>query len=468
MLVGSPVLAADANTDAAYALRLPLTTAADAPLQRLELPARAPIALQSPGYADVRVFNPSGQAVPMALSPVPRAEAGRQQTVLQAYPLMGTAAASSTLDSLALRIEERRSNGVSERVVTINPSGGAAFATPPASRVAQQTLGAFLDARGTQRPAVALVLHTDVPIGQSVTFTVATSADLATWRPLAETVWYRAEGNASLGTSKLEFAATRLAGRYLRVSWPLASGQLAAVTLRSATLVTEADTPAVVRPSAPVAAPVLTSTHTVSFSLPFATPVAALQVRPEGSNVVIPLRVLGRLQPEQPPANTVVFSLQSAVKLHTSGPLALPGTPLRDIKFKADEKTPGFAAPPEVTVLFDPVHLVFVASGHAPFTLAVGLGQAANAWLPLNSLMPAANPGLTDLALQAAALPLAMVAGADVGPVVITAPPVTAAPAPRSLVLWGVLLAGGLALAVMAWVLLRQTRGGPADEAVGG
>lgn len=412
MLVGSPVLAADANTDAADALRLPLTTAADAPLQRLELPARAPIALQSPGYADVRVFNPSGQAVPMALSPVPRAEAGRQQTVLQAYPLMGTAAASTTLDSLALRIEERRSNGVSERVVTINPSGGAAFATPPASRVAQQTLGALPDARGTQRPAVALVLDADVPISQSVTFTVATSADLATWRPLAETVWYRAEGNASLGTSKLEFAATRLAGRYLRVSWAHASGQLAAVTLRSATLVTEADTPAVVRPSAPV----LTSTHTMSFSLLFATPVAALQVRPEGSNVVIPLRVLGRLQPEQPPANTLVFSLQSAVKLQTSGPVALPGTPVRDIKFKADEKTPGFAAPPEVTVLFDPVHLVFVASGPAPFTLAVGLGQAANAWLPLNSLMPAANPGLTDLALQAAALPLAMVAGADVGP----------------------------------------------------
>ena len=134
VLVGSPALAADANTAAAYALRLPLTTAADAPLQRLELPARAPIALQSPGYADVRVVNSSGQAVPMALSPVPRAEAGRQQTVLQAYPLMGTAAASSTLDSLALRIEERRSNGVSERVVVINPSGGAAFATPPESR----------------------------------------------------------------------------------------------------------------------------------------------------------------------------------------------------------------------------------------------------------------------------------------------------------------------------------------------
>lgn len=318
---------------------------------------------------------------------------------------------------------------------------------------------------------MALVLDADVPIGQSVTFTVATSADLATWRPLAETVWCRAAGNASFGTSKLEFAATRLAGLYLRVNWPHASGQLAAVTLRSATLVTEADMPAVVRPLAPVAAPVLTSAHTVSFSLPFATPVAALQVRPEGRNVVIPLRVLGRLQPEQPwqpPANTVVFSLLSAAKLQTSGPAALPGTSVRDIKFEADEKNPGFAAPPEVTVLFDPVHLVFVASGPAPFTLAVGLGQAANAWLPLNSLMPTANPGLTDLALQAAALPLAMVAGADVGPVVITAPPVTDAPAPRSLVLWGVLLAGGLALAVMAWVLLRQTRGGPADEAVGG
>lgn len=468
VLVGSPVLAADASTAAAYALRLPLTTAADAPLQRLELPARALIALQSPGYADVRVFNAAGQPVPMALSPLPHAEAGRQQTVLQAYPLLGTTVASGALDSLALRIEERRSNGVSERVVTVNTPAVAAGATlPPA---APQTLGALLDARAVQRPAVAVMLEADLPIGQPVTFTLASSADLATWRPLAETVLFR-DGNTSLGTSTLEFAASRLAGRYLRVSWADASGQLAAVTLRRATLVTQQDAAAVVRPSATIAAPLLTSARTVSFSLPFATPVAALQVRPEGSNVVIPLRVFGRLQPEQPwqpLASTVVFSLQSAAKLQISGPVALPGTPVRDIKFEADEKTPGFSAPPEVAVLFDPVYLVFVASGPAPFTLAVGLPQAANAWLPLNSLMPAANPGQTDLALQAAALPLAVVAGAGVGLVVITAPPVSDAPAPRSLVLWGVLLAGALALAVMAWVLLRQTPSGSADKAVGG
>ncbi len=483
----APACAADAGNPSAYALRLPLTVADGAPLQRLALPAEALVALQAPSYADVRVFNASGQAVPMALSPVPPAEAGRQQTVLPAYPLLGNATSASALDGLALRIEERSRNGLRERVVTVNTaaSGGVAASAAPASPATRsasptgpQTLGALLDARGVQRPAVALMLEADLPVGQPITFTVASSADLATWRPLAETVLYRAEatttapatGTASLGTSILTFAATRLAGQYLRVSWADASGQLAGAALRSATLVTAADAPAVVRPSATVAAPVLNSPHAVSFSLPFATPVAALQVRPEGSNVVIPLRVLGRQganQPWQPLASTVVYSLQSASKLQTSGPVALPGSSARDIKLEADEKTPGFAAPPEVTVLFEPVQLVFVASGPAPFTLAAGLDQAASAWLPLGSIVPALNTDTDELARQVAALPLAVVSGGDASVALITALPVSSSPPARSLVLWGVLVAGALALALMAWALLKPARGSLAADASG-
>ncbi len=453
--VAAPSWAADSTSPAAYALRLPVTLAADAPVQRLELPAKALLALQTAGYADVRVFNASGQAVPMALGPTPRAEAARQQTPLTAYPLLGRVdAAPGTLDGMALRIEERSRNGVPERVVTVN-------APAAASGVASQhTLGALLDARMLQRPAVGLVLHADLPTGQPITFSVATSADLATWQPLASTVLFQADGDARLGASTLTWAPARLQGRYLRVTWTDAAGQRAGVTLRTATVITTGDGSEPVRPSATVATPVVTSPRTVSFSLPFAAPVAALQIRPEGNNVVIPLRVLGRpdaSQPWQALASTVAYRLTAAGAVQTNAPVALPGTAVRDFELQVDEKTAGFAMPPHITALFNPVQLVFVASGPAPFTLAVGLPQAAPAWLAFSTLVPSPSTGIADPALQAAALPLAAVAADDAGPAVIAGLPANDRPPLRSAVLWAVLVAGVLALALMAWRLLKHS-----------
>jgi hypothetical protein len=118
-----------------------------------------------------------------------------------------------------------------------------------------------------------------------------------------------------------------------------------------------------------------------------------------------------------------------------------------------------------VALEFEPVQLVFVASGSGPFTLAAGLAGsdgALNAYLPLPSLVPGYQPRQED------SLPLARLA-ADAAPESVQASP----PAPttvqagaasegtptRTLVLWGVLLAGVLLLGGMAWALVRNTRG---------
>jgi len=60
--------ASDPNDAQSYALRLPLAFAADAPLQRLILPAQALVSLQTGGLSDVRIFNAKGQPLAMALS----------------------------------------------------------------------------------------------------------------------------------------------------------------------------------------------------------------------------------------------------------------------------------------------------------------------------------------------------------------------------------------------------------------
>ena len=466
-LAGS-LWAADANNPQSYALRLPLVTVPGAALQRVALPAQVLAALQTADYRDIRIFNAQGQPVPMALVARGTATvqpATEQQIELPAYPILGgagTSAGTLAQEGLSLRIEEQQGRRVVQ--ITTHP------AAPDPATPGQQVLGALFDTRTLAAPVVALALDVDLPAAQPVSFQVATSRDLTHWSPLARTVLYRApaQGDAAAGATQLGSSTIRLTGadlkdQYLRVTWAPAQGGAdlrANVALRGATVTTSRSAAAAPRPTVQVSLPAQNKPHELGFSLPFATPVAAIGITPQGSNVLVPVRVLGRnthQQPWTPLAQAVVYSLQTAGVEQRSGAIALPahrGTSWRDIRIEADTKTPGFTAPPAVSVEFDPVQLVFVASGDAPFTLAAGLPAtdaqaAASAYLPLPSLVPGYQPA------QENTLPLARI---DAQATAIQAPDLSSKTPTRTLVLWGVLLVGVLALGVMAWVLLRQTR----------
>ncbi|MFY3385340.1 DUF3999 family protein [Paracidovorax sp. MALMAid1276] len=460
--------AADAAHPDAYAIRIPVTPTADAPLQRLVLPAEVLVRLQSPGLADLRLFNGAGQPVPMALASVASARAPHDTVALPAYPILGAVgtAGPSALEGLSLRIEERQG----QRVVQIESPAAAG------SAAAQAVQGALLDARGVQQPVVRMALDADLPPGQPVTLRVHASTDLQHWRPLAETVLYRAEAagpTASaaaagavpgrLGNEQIDLHRADLKGHYLRVTWGPA-----AVTLRGATLATTRGPAVRERTSARMAVPAPGGNpRELVLALPFATPVAALVITPPGSgNVLIPVRVLGRTHREQPwqlLASAVVYRMASGGTEQVSPAVELGGASVRELKIEVDAKAPGFAVAPGVTLQFEPAQLVFLASGPGPFTLAAGLpgaGAGASAFLPLASLVPGYQPGHEDT------LPLAL---ADVGRADIPAgPPADGAVVPaaagggglvtRTAVLWGVLLAGVAALALMAWLLVRQTR----------
>jgi hypothetical protein len=461
LCTGVAQAAADANIPAAYAIRVPVTLAADAPLQRVILPAEVLVRLQSPGYADVRLFNGAGQPVPMALADVAAASAPEESVILPAYPILGAASTGTAgLEGLSLRIEERQG----QRVVQIDMAATTTTAGP-ATR--QAVRGALLDARNVQLPVARMALDVDLPAGQPVTFRVQASKDLKHWQPLAETVLYRADAAAAptapgrLGNEQIDLQRADLKGHYLRVTW----GD-AAVTLRGATLATSTKTGPRERVSARMAAPALANPRELVFALPFATPVAALAITPPGSNVLIPVRVLGRNhreQPWSPLASAVVYKMATGGKEQASGPVELGGASVREIKIEADPKTPGFAAAPALALQFEPAQLVFLASGQGPFTLAAGLPgatAAASAFLPLASLVPGYQPA------QENQLPVALadVARADITggkPADGAQVPVAAASggiSTRSAVLWGVLLAGVAALGLMAWLLLRQTK----------
>ncbi len=448
-----------ADQPQAYALRLPLTLAPGASLQRLALPAQVLVNLQTPNYSDVRIFNAQGQPVAMALARAEPSLATRQQRTLMAYPVLGPATAAG-LDGLSLRIEERQG----QRVVQINTgasNNAASAAAPP------QLLGALLDARAVSEPLVALALQADLPEGQPVTFSVQASRDLSHWRPLGQTVLFRA-GAARLGESDMALDFADIKDHYLRITWTGAAGQPVEAAVRGATLTLSSGRVSSPPVEAALAPPALTDAHTLSFSLPFATPLTALRITPPGGDVLIPLRVLGRnerSQPWTPLASSVLFRLQTAGGMQTSGPVALPGLAFRELQLKADAKTPGFSASPAIGLQFEPVQIVFLASGSGPFVLAAGRAGTAGAYLPIASLLPDYRSGQENtLPLAQAELagqPGAAGTGAAPG---LTAPLVVAAPSTgdalplRSWVLWAVLLLGVLALALMAGVLLRQMR----------
>jgi Protein of unknown function (DUF3999) len=441
--------AADAGKPDAYALRLSVTPAPDAALQRVVLPAQALVRLQEPGYADLRLFNAQGQAVPMALAGVAAAApAARPQTRLPAYPILG-GATSAGIDGLSLRIEER--NG--KRVVQLNT--GTAGSAP----AGQQVLGALLDARAVTGPISTITLDVDLPLNQPATFRLQTSRDLKSWAPLADTVLYRGDAastGSNLGTDNIEVALADLSGQYVRITWSDSAGQNVPVTLRGAALTTAVNG-APQRVSASLATPTLTNAHELSFALPFATPVAALAITPQGSNVLVPVRIFGRNDRSQPwaqIASTVVYRLTTGGKEQLSGPIELQGVAVREIKVEADAKTPGFAAAPAIALQFEPVQLVFLAGGPAPFTLATGLAGAVGAYLPVSNLIPGYKPAQENT-LPAAKVDTAA-AGSDAALVPNAAGGDTVAT--RSLVLWGILLLGVIALAAMAWVLMKQNR----------
>lgn len=461
LCAGVAQAAADANSPAAYAIRIPVTLAADAPLQRVVLPAEVLVRLQSPGYADVRLFNGAGQPVPMALAGVAAASAPEESVTLPAYPILGAASTGAAgLEGLSLRIEERQG----QRVVQIDTTTTAGPATPQAVR------GALFDARNVQLPVARMALDVELPAGQPVTFRVQASKDLKHWQPLAETVLYRADAAVAptvstapgrLGNEQIDLQRAGLKGHYLRVTW----GD-AAVTLRGATLATSSKAGPRERVSASMATPALANPRELVFALPFATPVAALAITPPGSNVLIPVRVLGRNhreQPWSPLASAVVYKMATGGKEQASGPVELGGASVREIKIEADPKTPGFAAAPALALQFEPAQLVFLASGQGPFTLAAGLPgatAAASAFLPLASLVPGYQPA------QENQLPVALadVARADItggkpaDGALVPAAAASGGISTRSAVLWGVLLAGVAALGLMAWLLLRQTK----------
>jgi hypothetical protein len=422
-----------------------LTPQPNASIQRLALPARVLARLQSTDANDLRVFNAQGQALATALHAPAPPQAEREQKRLSAYPIVGANPASTAAPGVSLRIEQ----GATTRVIQVDAAGA------PVAADGTQILAALIDTRSLVGSVVAVDLEADFPANTPVAFSLYTSRDLRDWQPLADAVVFRSDDATLAVPARVELGGRSLAGQYLRVSW-----QAKGIAVRGASLVTERAGERVPRAVASLGA-VPMGSHTLSFALPFATPIAALRITPVGDSALVPLRIFGRQESTLawlPIASGVVYRLNTDGKLQSNDFIDVGGASVRELMIVADAKTPGFTAPPEIKVEFEPLQLVFVASGAGPFTLAAGLKAAPSAHLPIQSLIPGYSRGAEDK------LPFAQLQ--DAANAVAVSPPSAAVPtvvAPAGdpkhrWILWGVLLLGVAALGGMVWMLSKQLK----------
>ena len=405
-----------------YAVRLEVTPAKGLPEQRIALPASALAVLQSPELADLRLFDGNGRSLPLALA---AALTGTEQAGadVRVYPVIGAAASATT--------------GVA---LTVGPDNVARVSGVSAPGREGRPIAALLDTRQLVDPAVAVTLDADLPLNQPVTFTLESSADLTSWEPLGEKVLFRTDAaGGQLEAGRFALPGVTIKDRYLRASW----GDARNVAVRGARVLTA-------RPGAPerfaiaATAPTLVAARELRFDLPFAGPLAALRIDPAQGEGVLPVQIAARDNSEAP------WTPLAAATLRQPGAagnvVELGGTAHREYRLTADERTPGFAAPPKVQLIFAPVELAAQFSGRPPFVLAAGLRGAPSTLLAADDIAPGGTAALASARIAAGPVPTI-----DIAPAAATGER-----SRQKTVLWAVLLAG---VAVLGLAVMRLMRG---------
>ncbi len=434
-------LAADQPED--FAVRFNVETVPNASLQRLAMPREALAALQTADAADVRLFNGTGQSVPIALIP------HRKETVVPAprewpiYPVMATHQ-QQNLGNLSLRIEKTADRSVVRVIEGAN--------TEPAAAATRQ-IATLVDSRPIKGPLAELTVDAELAPGEPVALTLAASKDLKNWRTLAQDVPVFRFGAGGPDSMQVPVPGVHLEDEYLRISWPPG----AAFSLRGVRITPAASA----APPRLLAVPLAARPDGKGFviALPFATPLQALDVRPADANTLVPVRLSARSargEPWRTLATGVVYRLHADGTESLGPPLELNGATVRELRIEPAADDFVLANAPHVTALLLPQEWVFVASGPPPFILAVGRAGTETTRLPLASLIPGHTAGAEDK-LPAARVDVASITRQPPGKLSRISQAL-GAPSTRSLVLWAVLIGGVLVLGGVAWAVMRQMK----------
>lgn len=425
-----------------FAWHAPVEVPAAGAVVRARLPAGAFAASRSADLRDVRVFNGASEAVPFTLVTIQDAPAPGRTPPMRALPLYAsTANRAAPRNATRVRIESE--TGASTIWVQNGEPPG------PGARPLDAVL---VDTREQSGTWAALEVDATLPPNTPVRLSAWTSADLAQWEPVPlRGRIFRFEGDQAPANKTLAFESPRsFQGRYLRLDWQGQAGvRVAAV---SGVPASSAPPPRVELPLSLHRADGGALEAETGTSAAF----ASLELRAQRENALVPVRVLirpGRSQPWRLVSQGVVYRLGAGADLSRNGPFAFAPVSALQVRIEPTHGANLEAASLQASAGFDPVQVVFVASGAPPFTLASGLAGAVPVALPQQALVEAQG---------GKALASAPEATVGAGETHAAEPPGLlgkwwpAHPDARTGTLWALLAIAVFLLAAAAFALMRQ------------
>ncbi|UXH80365.1 DUF3999 domain-containing protein [Roseateles amylovorans] len=422
----------------------------------LPLPPSAYAHSLSPGLADLRVVDAAGQRVPYAWLPqpegAPRSEESLRATT--AYPLPRRTAPDAALQSPVEVLVQ------GDRLRVRRLGGGDTLARPDA-----MSPGWLFDL-GERTPGEAapqrLRLTWSGPSEFAATFDIDASETLRDWRG-AGSGQVMALSAPSGALQQRDVLLPADVPRFVRLVWrdtstapQLTGGQavriqtgLGAQTVTETLRFTPSPEPAGRWPLVP---------NSLHFDLGGGLPIHAVDLQLPPATRVVPLRLQGRQRSDEPwreLGSWVAYRLDrpdGQSPTSHSPPMAVPAT-VRYLRLLPDERTGALdAARTQLVVKAALATLVFASQGQPPFQLQAGADNAANGALPIGMLVPQLDQerdrlGRAQLGEWTEVTAVAEQAAAD-----------QRRAAMRVWLLWGVLLAGVIALGAMVWKLARGAR----------
>ena len=428
-----------------FAARADVVVPAGASIVRAALPGSSIAALRNANGGDLRVFNGSGMSLPHALIDA-SAEAAKRPDVpgqrLLALPIF--ASTSTTASTPTLRIVE----GPTRRVIE--------YSSPKAPVTGkQEPRGLLFDTRKVETDVRALELEGTLPAATIVKVSLDISPDLKSWRTLvadAPVFDFGTDGPANRRVTLP--VAQNFKDQYVRLTWSGSTpGGLPITALQTVGVgAVKTVPPAMLE----LGAPSSTADNGAEWTLPSGLRVSGLRLQTGVNNALMPVRVLTRARagdPWQAVASTVVYRLAAAdgtVGVNPSLPIQSALAPQLRVEALRGYNLAG--VPLTLTVEHPPLHVLFVATGDGPFSIATGKAGVDAAALPVSTLMPNYTAGAEF------ALPVLQATSVATGKTSTGTKDGLSDLFNRSTMLWAVLGLAVLVLAGLALSLLRSPR----------
>lgn len=441
-----------AEIPADFRWRAPVKTETNAPYYRITLPVEAYLNAAQPGFADLRVFNAAGVPVPFARTlPAGSSERSVQRTALRWFPLHEAVAGNTAAGKIDVRVRQSGDGTLVE--VHANADKAADKSYP--------VRGYLLDASKLNRRESAEALELDWQ-GSADGFQlldIEASDNLQDWHSVQRNVQLaRLDFNGErIERRRIELAG--LPGRYLKLQWrdPVMAPELIRAEIEQSSSQWKAPPLAWSAPVSPLRSPLNLQPGEFHYQLEQALPVSRIRIALPQGNVLLPLEILQPVRERrdwQGVARSVIYRINSNNREWMQDEIVLGGQWLKEFIVRFDPRSSRNISQPALQIGIAPEQIVFLAEGVAPYQLAVGNSKMANAALPLATLVPGLGSANAPQIAEAKLASGTASAKPASGPASAVLPQADW----KKIALWGVLLAGVLFMAGMAWQLLRQMK----------